>query len=474
MKNLGKIIALSMIFSNALLFGSVVASVEPKNIAIGDVATLNLEISGKDIKQPQIMSICGEDVTSTASRTNIEMINGNIRRRNILSYQFTPIKDCVIEPVEVEIDGEIQKSNSVSFKVNPVDTTKKANFMLSLSSNKKEVLVGEPFEMTLVFKQNKNSRVVDSKFIAPELKGFWTKAESKPIQYGDGDYQVTKVIYRVAAQRVGDLKISPAKIQIATRANSRDMFGMWMQNVKWKTYLSNSLDLHVKALPKGVSLVGDFTIEAVTNKTEINANEALNLIVKIKGDGNFEDIKSLKPYVSGLSIFDEKIVIDNAGLSQKIVFVADEDFTIPPISLKYFDLKTKTVKQIFTKKINIKVNGVKPTKELIVKRQDNEKAVANDSVVKSKTSYIWLIIATIIGFFTGVIITLLKPWKFFLREKTLNIKDHKLLLVKLLPFKNDVEVQNIVDALEKNTYSNEKVDIDKKVIKEIVKKYDIY
>jgi hypothetical protein len=476
MKNLGKILLLFILFPHAMLFAEVQATLNPKNITLGDMATLNLSISGKDIKQPQIRTICGVDVISTGTRTNIEMINGNYKKSYILSYQFSPLKDCEIKPIEVEIDGVIQKSNSISLKLKPVDRSKKADFILSLNTDKKNVLVGEAFDVTLLFKQKKDSGAVDSKFIAPELKGFWNKGQSKPIQFEDGDYLVTKVVFKIAAQRTGTLKISSAKMQIATRSNTRDLFGMWMQNIKWKTYFSNELNINVNPLPSGINLVGDFSISASVDKTTINANEALNVVVKIKGEGNLEDIKTLKPYVDNVNIFDEKIAIKNSELTQKMVFVADADFVVPPFSIKYYDAKAKKIKTISTKKIPIKVNGAKVKQKLTIKRQADVKKVQEAEVVKSSTnqfSYLWILLAFIIGLACGIMILIIKPWKNFSKEKSLDIKDYKMLLVKLLPFKGDEEVQKIVDVLEKNAYSKEKANIDKKVLKEIIKRYNI-
>ena len=476
MKNLGKILLLLILFSHAMLFAEVRASLSPRNITLGDTATLNLNINGKNIKQPSIISICGVDVISTGQRTNIEMINGNYKKSYVLSYQFSPLKDCEIKPIEVEIDGVIQKSNPLSLKLKPVDKSKKADFILSLSTEKKDVLVGEAFNVTLLFKQKKDSGAVDSKFIAPEFKGFWNKGESKPIQFEDGDYLVTKVIFKVAAQRTGELKISPAKMQIATRVNSRDLFGMWMQNVHWKTYFSNELNINVNPLPGGIDLVGDFTISASADKTKVNANEALNVVVKIKGEGNLEDIKTLKPYVDNVNVFDEKIAIKNNELTQKLVFVADADFVVPAFSIKYYDAKAKKIKTISTKEIPIKVNGAKVKQELTIKRQDDVKKAQKVEVVKSalnQFSYLWIVLSFLIGLACGIIILIIKPLKLFSKEKSLDLKDHKMLLVKLLPYKNDVEVQKIVDILEKNAYSKEKADIDKKVLKEIIRKYNI-
>ena len=45
--------------------------------------------------------------------------------------------------------------------------------------------------------------------------------------------------------------------------------------------------------------------------------------------------------------------------------------------------------------------------------------------------------------------------------------------MKLLPYKEDKEVNNILEILENNLYSSEKKEIDKKVLKDILKKYNI-
>jgi len=66
-----------------------------------------------------------------------------------------------------------------------------------------------------------------------------------------------------------------------------------------------------------------------------------------------------------------------------------------------------------------------------------------------------------------------KPWNRFKNEKSSSIKEPKVLLMKLLPYKDNEEVQKIIDILEKSIYSSQKLEYDKKVLKEILKKYEI-
>ncbi len=474
MKNLGKIIFIFifLLFPHAM-FASIKATLDSNYVELGDMVTYSLTISGDDVKRPNISTLCDSDVVSSSSQRSIQMINGDVKKSYVLSYKFVPQKSCEIPPISMEVDGKVEKSNSVSLKITSGVVKKDASFVLTLSSDKKEVYVGEPFKVTLLFKQREDAEAIDSKFIAPKLKGFWIKKESKPTRYKDGRYVITKLTYTMAAQRVGDLKISRAQMAIASRANTRDSWGAWIPQVKWKTYFSNSLDMKVKPLPKGVELVGNFSIKATVDKTEINSNEALNVVVEVDGIGNLEDIKSFKPYIDGVSVFDEKIVIKDDKLSQKMAFVADKDFTIPSFSLKYFDTKTSEMKTIQTQSIDIKVKGAKAQVPLRVRRakDSKEKPQKVETQINYESSNLLLFISFIVGLACGIIVMFLKPWKFKTKDKTLNIKDDKALLMKLLPHKDDEEVQAIVDILENNIYSDKKINIDKKRLKKIIKKY---
>lgn len=473
MKNLGKILFILFIIPHAIYAG-VVASVDSKEVQLGDMVTYSLDLSGEEISRPNIQNLCGDDVISTSSSTSIRMINGDYKKSYILSYKFMPKRSCQIESIEVEIDGKTEKTKPIDIVVSKVVTSKDADFSLTLSSNKKEVFVGEPFILTLLLKQKDGAEAVDSKYIPPSLKGFWVKDESKPTKIKEDGYTITQLMYKLAPQREGVLDISSAQMRIASRSSTRDVWGGFIPNIKWKSYFSNELNVSVKALPSGVNLVGDFSIKTEISSMEVDANEAVNITIKVDGDGNLEDIKTFKPYIDGVSVFDEKIVVENLNLTQKIAFIGDEDFIIPAFSLKFFDLKSKEIKTISTKEIKIKVKNAKPKQELNIKRDDAQKVkVVKEIVIEKGFDKFWIIISFFTGLASGILIMLFKPFKRFKNEKNFNIKDHKLLLVKLLPYKEDIEVKKIVDILENNLYSDNKQELDKKALKEIVKKYEI-
>lgn len=474
MKNLGKILIL-LFCIHVTLFANVKATLDTRVVYSGEMVTYRLSMQGNDILKPSLTQICGNDVVATSSQTSIENINGNYSKTYTLSYQFMPEKSCTIVPTEVSIDGKIEKSNSVKLIVKEPTQDKKAPFTLKLETPKKSFYVGEPFDLTLTLKQSLSAQAVDSKFVAPEFKGFWVKSEGKPTRVDDGENVITTVVYTLAPQREGNFTIEPAQLRIASRVSSINGWGSFAPQVKWRSYYSNKPKLIIKAIPHSASLIGDFSIHTKLEKTEINENEALNLSVVVDGIGNLEDIKSFKPYIQNVNVFDEKIVIKKNRLTQKLAFVSDSNFTIPSFELAFFNTKTQTVQKIKTEPIKIVVNTHTPKKELSIQREEKPSAASasKEVVVQSEIKKSWLVIAFSIGLVLGIGLMLLKPFIIKKREKSFDFKDEKILLMKLLPYKEDKEVQNILNILENNLYSNTKEKVDKKLLKEIIKRYEI-
>ncbi len=471
MNTILKLLFLLLIFSQEI-YAKVIAEVDSSTVELGEMVTYSLNISGEDITRPNIKRLCDSDVISTSSQTSMQIINGNISKNYVLSYKFVPQKSCTIEPVEVEIDGKIESSNALEVKVVPISGAKDLDFVLKLESDKKELYVGETFDMTLTFKQRKNAEAVDSKFTSPDLKGFWIKNESKPQKYEDGKYVITKIVYTMAPQRAGELKITKAQMQVASRSSKADRWGSWIPSIKWKSYFSNELSFDVKPLPSGINLIGNFNINAAVDKTEVNANEAVNCSIEVVGNGNLEDIESFKPEIDGVAVFDEKITVEGDKLTQKIVFVAERDFVIPAFSLKYFNPQTKEIKTIHTKKMPIGVKNSKSEETLNIKKQES-RSNAQESLETTQTETAALIISFAIGLICGILIMIFRDKISFKKEHKSSIKDPKNLLVKLLEFKYDPQVKEIIEILEKNIYQNQNIEIDKKILREILKRYKI-
>lgn len=462
------------LFFNSALYASLSAKVDAQTIESGDMVTLSLSISGENVKRPNITQLCDTQVLSTSSQTNMQMLNGSFSKSYILSYKIAPEKSCTIKPIEVEIDGKKEFSSAINIEVTSVKAKTDGDFILVLESKKDRVFVGETFDIVLTFKQKKEISALDNEFSPPQFDGFWVKSETKPQKYEDANYINTKIVYTVAAQRAGRAIVKNAKIKIASQSPQAQSWGVWIPTVKWKNYLSNDVTVEVEPLPEGVELVGDFKISIKVEKTAIEANEPLNAKIEIAGEGNLEDIKSFKPHIDGVSVFDEKNIVEDSKLKQNLTFVSDRDFVIPSFSLKYFDSKTKEVKEIQTKEIPISITNKKPQQELLIKKSSSSNESYKDDAIPLVTSNIFLsAVIFLFGLIIGVLIMLYKEKLFVKKDKKSSIKEPRVLLAKLLSYKNDDEVKEIIEILEKNIYQYQNIEIDKKLLKNILKRYNL-
>ncbi len=476
MKNLGKILFALFVLQTAIYAG-VVASVDYNKVTIGETVTYSIKSTNANIDRPIINTLCGTNVIATASQTNIEMINGGYTRTKIFNYTFMPRKTCTISPISFKIDSKTEQTAAIKVAVVAAKKDANADFVIDLVSKKREVFVGEPFVVEMLVKQKHNAQALDSKFIAPKMNGFWVSGEPKQSKYDDGTFVITKLTYTLSAQHAGSLSITPAQLAVAKRSNTRDSWGSFMQDVKWKSYFSNALTIKAKAIPQGAKFIGDFSIAASVDKKEVNPNEAINVTIRIHGNGNLEDIESFKPSIQDVSVFDEKPVIKANDFTQKIALVGDSDFMIPSFHLTFYNPKTKTKETIQTQAIKITVHGAKAKQALEIKRSTPTPQLLHPTNLQTqeKSLALWQVVLIFVsGLFIGLALMFFKPWEKLKREKSFDVKDEKKLLIKLLPYKEDVDVQTITDVLEENIYTQKKQTIDKKLLKVVCKRYDIF
>jgi len=492
MKNLGKILGLLLALSTSIWASGVSAKLDTSYVQEGDSVTLNIIADGKKVIPPMIDTLCGADIESTSKSSSVEIINGNYSQKITFSYRFTPMQSCTIQPIKVRVDGHNFTTNPIDLKVGPHVVNKNADFILELSSSAKEAYVGEPITVSLKVKQKYNATAADSKFEEPTFKNFWIKTKTKPRTYQNGIYKITQIDYVLAGQKVGDFKLGPALLNIAKPDDSRDAWGQFFSTLKWKKYSSNRAALHIKALPGGVDLIGDFTMKLKVAKKEVAANDALNATLVIEGSGDFEDIPSMKPEIDDVTTYDEDPKTSegvrngkNVGRwSQKFAFVADSNFTIPSFTLRYFDLKTRSVKTLKTAPvaIHVKQSGVKKA-QTQTKSTNHEVKIerAADVVVPhaktasngTSVNYITLILVAVVSALVGAFLARFDYTKYLKKERAAKVshKDLKSAMIFLLEHKDDTEVAQMIEQIDKKLYGGEDVTIDTKALKALIQRY---
>jgi len=341
--------------------------------------------------------------------------------------------------------------------------------LISLVGPEEPVFVGEPFSLELILKRCGAAERVSPIFVEPEIRHVWLKKVYKSTPMQESDCSVSKRRYVVTAQQSGLLRIAPAEVRLAVDNVQPDAWGDLKTERYWQSHYSNELELQVKPLAEGISLVGSFSFRLDVEKREIAANAALKAEMVIEGVGNFEDIVVSLPSISGVNIFTDAPELeyidkgDRERWRQSITFTAEEDFIIPSVSLVYFDLKEQQIKTVQTQAVPIHVLG--GSKALLPRTAEVE------SVPESRDDLtLWIVMCGIIGivFVIGMTTRAVSGRH---QTKKVSYRDHKALLHLLLLHKDDEGIEAIIEELEASVYEGKEMRVDKKELKRLIKKY---
>jgi hypothetical protein len=314
-----------------------------------------------------------------------------------------------------------------------------------------------------------------------ESKNIWIKSEKKGRTGVEEGYVTRKNFYTLAAQQSGKLSLGPLRWDAQVRSQAKGYWGTWIETAKTHSAFSNTLELEVKPLPEGIRLVGELGIEVHVDKTQINANEAVNVAIRISGRANVEDIQPFELQVEGAQVFKEEPKVGHdfkaeryiGFFEQKLAVVAQRDFTLPALELRYMDVKTDTIKTISSAPIEIKVRNAAsvPHEELKISRPEVAEGV-DTAEAGSGLSLLEGFLLLLGGVLLGVMAALM-PWKRLLgKEKSQNripAKESKALLQLLMGHMHQSkEIEELVGKLSENLYEGKKHVIDKKRLKLII------
>jgi len=226
------------------------------------------------------------------------------------------------------------------------------------------------------------------------------------------------------------------------------------------------LKLEVKPLPLGVTLVGDFSLTHSLDKKETEAYDPINLKVKLKGKGflnSFELLKESKEYRIFTQTPKFKTFHSKNGSSSSLdwdyALSAKGSFSLPKVSLKAFNPKTKKVYELGFPSYAIKVNEVK--EEALLDKVDSPRS-------SKGIDWSWLF-SYVVVFTAGFLMPrdLLKGKKVLAQssEDILNVKikeasSHKALL-KILLLEDTHEFKDAIEALESVVYNGETISLSK-------------
>ncbi len=307
------------------------AYLQPDRAHTGQVVTYVITVQNGTVQSvPQLRLPVQIGMNSgLSSAQNIE-IRGNQR---IFSTQLswgvagTEPGEFVIPPQEVQVNGEILKTNEVRLIVSesptpatPPNSADDANVPLfQIEVGKTEVYQGEvvPISASLFVPRSVMLRRVGLIEVTKNdfaIARFPQQADQAETVINGVGYIVITYRSTLSALHAGELKVGPANCELLYEVYDQDdprqmrrslPFGMIMGNAETRKQVVKSQEVKVKVLPLPAEgkpanfsgAVGDFSISATATPNELAVGDPLAVDITIDGSGNFDALNppSLMP-----------------------------------------------------------------------------------------------------------------------------------------------------------------------------------
>lgn len=393
------------------------AKVSKKTLGINERLRIDFEMNqdGDNFRPPNFngFRVVGGPNQSISN----SWINGKRSFSKTYSYFLSPQTrgKITIAQATIEVEGEIYKTLPVEIEVtaaveapkdgNNADYVASENVHLVAEVSNANPYLNEALTVTYKLYVSHDVSITSQwrEIDTPKYADFWSQnidnqnnfkvSEGK---YNGQDYRFvilrTTVLY---PQKTGELEIEPLTLDIPidVQGNRRDIFGRRVMERVNKTISAGKRTINVKPLPlegkpDGFNgAVGDFTFDVNTNKTSLNANESLQLDVKVSGKGNLKlfTLPSVK-LPNTLEVYEpehtESVNTTIGGMqgsitdSYTIVPQFKGTYPVNPITFSFFDPKTEKYRTITSKEFTIEVeNGPISSATASVNSNDAKKQV---------------------------------------------------------------------------------------------------
>ena len=383
----------------------------PSQVAVGEQFRLQYTINTQDVKGFRAGNIPDElEVLmgpSTSTQSSYQLVNGHMSSSSSVTYTYIIVANktgtFTIPPAQATVDGKTVSSNEIHIKVSgqaqgqhqqrggnrggaqsSASTGISGNdLFIKVSASKQHVREQEPILLTYKVYTQVNLTQLSGKM--PDLKSFYTREVPLPQEKsfkvemlnGRPYNTVTWQQYVMFPQVSGKLEIPSITYDgiVAMQNRSVDPFeaffngGSGYVEVK-KKIKAPGIAIDVLPLPKqpaGFSGgVGSFSITAQIDKTEVKANDPVNLRVIVSGVGNMKLLK--QPVVKMPKDFDsydakvtDKTKLTTNGLEGSVVYDFltvprhQGEYEIPAVEFTYFDTHSGDYKTLKTEAFQLKV-----------------------------------------------------------------------------------------------------------------------
>jgi len=371
----------STLGGQALYAQNVSLAIDRPEITIEEQAELAATIDGASSAAPRLPVPDGVEVRYRGERSQISIVNGRFSTE--VTYRWTLLPkatgEFAIGPAEIEIGGEVRRSNTVHLRVVEASAEPRGARQVFVTASVSDVrpFVGE--QLLYVWRFYRRARITDPRLESLDLGGFLVEdlggasGSAAPnggvrtfrATYDGMEYEVSELRKALFAQRPGTIAIPPSHLRVQLVLPSRrgstpldgrlsspfdELFGQL--RTQTQILSTDPIEVEVRALPRAPAgfsgLVGNFTVDSKVSATAVAAGESLTHTVRVSGAGNLHLMGDLPlDELDGFKVYRDQpaVTIDRSGarlrgtktFTRALVPLAAGALEVPEVALVYFD-----------------------------------------------------------------------------------------------------------------------------------------
>ena len=371
---------------------SISAQVSGKRVQVGVPFEFAVVISGAttNYNQPNLRDF---DVVSGPNQSSsIQNINGVMNQQYVFSYALVARKEgrYLIPSANAIVNGQRLETQPISIEVvrnagsgqQAEEETRKtgSDLFIKTTISKAKCYLGEQ----ILISQKvycRNQIIGYQKSPQPSYDGFYSQPQESPtksqlvMENVDGVQYYTHEVLRVlaTANKAGRITLNPVQAEVVVRRQSaRAARSLWEQLMGGGGYedvaltaMSKPAVIEVLPLPEAGKpdnfngAVGVFTSKVELSKTQLKANEALNLKFTISGKGNLRFLETPKLQLpESFESYDPKVTETATGKLFDFLIIPrrEGNYELSGLDFSYFNLDSKKYVNLTGPTFNVQVS----------------------------------------------------------------------------------------------------------------------
>ena len=401
---------LSLVISTSVFADNIniEASASRTTVPLNEAFNLVISVSNdsKNLPEFSLPTLKDFNVYSTSRSQSTSIINGQVKSSINYTYTIGPknIGEFVIPSFKLNYNGNVYETQPITITVEQAQTkssvsmqntqipqqkqtsqvydfdTSKVVFVES-KTDKKQVYVNEKLTYTFSFYTAVNL-LSNPSYQGPSFSGFFvgkTSQNNYRTQINGKPYIVMEVSTELFPQSDGTLTIDPSQIVVSIQDFSKahdDFFSSFFTRSKNVDLTTDPIKIKVLKTPQNVGMIGNFTMSATVDNKQKKEDEPFDLKITIKGDGNIKTIpepelvlsENLKKYETSEKILTNGETETEIGkeFTTLIMPLNKGQAEIRVLPLNYFDTKTKQIKKLAAKNIQLNILENKEKHKILV------------------------------------------------------------------------------------------------------------